>query len=192
MATRSFVPIVAPAAAFLIGLPLVASGYKDGPAPAVTGGFGEPSCRHRHFDQPLNDPGGTLRLTGVPRRYEPGRAYPITIAIAREGMRRAGFEIAARFASGERNSRQSGIWGAPDAREQIVESETGPPVLFARQTDEGSTAPTAGTISWTLEWIAPASGTDPVQFNVAGNAANDDASPLGDYVSVEEVHSLPE
>jgi hypothetical protein len=64
----------------------VAAAYREGPLPAMTGGFGSlmPSCR---FDKPLNDPGGSPAVSGVPERYESGRVYDITVTLKR---RRAG------------------------------------------------------------------------------------------------------
>lgn len=158
----------------------------------MTSGFGEPSCEQCHLDNRLNDPGGTLVLTGVPERYVARQSYQITVNLSRAGMTRGGFEISARFASGDRRSRQAGLWRALDERVQIVQSETGPPVLFVQHNSAGSIVSKTGTTSWTMEWSAPEAGTDPVQFNVAGNASNDDASPLGDYVYIEEFRSTPD
>lgn len=85
---------------FVIGLPLAAAAFKEGPYPNVTGGFGEQSCRLCHLDNRVNAAGGSLMLAGVPPNFVPGQTYPITVTISREGLRRGGFEIAARFSSG--------------------------------------------------------------------------------------------
>src|SRR5256885_9066778 len=77
-------------AAFSILLPLAAGAFKEGPYPNVTGGFGEQSCHSCHLDNPVNAPGGRLRIDGVPPAYVPGEAYRITVAIAREGLERGG------------------------------------------------------------------------------------------------------
>jgi hypothetical protein len=186
------VRIVAPTAIFLIALPFAAIGYKDGPPPGVTGGFGEPSCQQCHFDQPVNESGGMLSLAGVPARYTPGSTYQVTVTLTRDAMTRGGFEISARYASGGRTSRQAGAWRALDSRVQVVRPDTDPAVDFVQHTSAGSTAPQPGTISWTMRWTAPDEATDPVQFDVAGNASNDDASPLGDYVYTETRRSVPD
>jgi hypothetical protein len=191
MAILSFVRIVASTVGVLIVVPLVAIGYKDGPAPNVTGGFEGPTCRDCHFDQPLNDERGTLQLTGVPEQYEAKHPYQMTVTLSRPGLIRGGFQIAARFTDGSRRRRQAGTWRLLDRRVQVVHSETDPPVQFLQHTNAGSVAADTGTLSWTMEWIAPEEGTDAVQFNVAGNASNDDTSPLGDYVYIEEAQSVP-
>src|SRR5438128_2936640 len=45
---------------------------KEGPYPNVTGGFGEQSCHLYHLDNPINAPGGTLTVEGVPQAFVPG------------------------------------------------------------------------------------------------------------------------
>src|SRR5436309_2108435 len=97
--------IVIPLAGFLLATPIVGGAFKEGPYPNVTGGFGEQSCHLCHLDNPVNAPGGTLTLEGVPAAFTPGQTYALTVTIAREGMRRGGFEIAARFAAGKNKGR---------------------------------------------------------------------------------------
>jgi hypothetical protein len=133
-----------------------------------------------------------LRVTGVPDRYAASMTYDVRVTLTRPAMTRAGFEISARFASGNRMSQQAGAWRLLDDRVDLVRSDSGPAVEFLHHNAAGSIASPAGMISWTMQWIAPDAAAGPVQFNVAGNAANDDASPLGDYVYTEQVQSLPE
>src|SRR3954467_887579 len=102
--------ILIPVAAFVMALPRAASAFKEGPYPNVTGGFGEQSCHLCHLDNPVNAAGGTVTLARVPPIFTPGATYPITVTISREGLRRGGFEIAARFASGAKKGRQAGNW----------------------------------------------------------------------------------
>src|SRR5438552_17387614 len=102
--------IVIPVVVFLISLPLAASAFKEGPYPNVTGGFGEQSCHLCHLDNPVNAPGGSVTLDGVPRAYTPAQKYIITVTIQREGLRRGGFEIAARCTTGKLHGKQAGAW----------------------------------------------------------------------------------
>jgi hypothetical protein len=175
----------------LLILPLAGNAYRDGPAANVAGGFGEPSCQECHFDQPLNDPGGTLAITGTPDRYLARQSYRMTVALSRASMSRGGFEMSARFAAGDRAGQQAGVWRTLDDRVQIVRSEKDPPVFFVQHNTKGSAVAQPGMARWTVEWTAPEDATDAVQFNAAGNAANDDASALGDYVYLSEVRSSP-
>src|SRR5437764_7844518 len=76
--------IVIPATLILIGLPLAASAFKEGPYPNVTGGFGEQTCHLCHLDNPVNAPGGSVQLDGIPPVFTAGKTYPITVTISRD------------------------------------------------------------------------------------------------------------
>ena len=187
--------IVIPAAVFLISLPLAALAFKEGPYPNVTGGFGEQSCHLCHLDNPVNAPGGILTLTCVPRDYVPGQTYEVTVSIARTGMRRGGFEIAARFAGGKQKGKQAGSWKVPDARLQLIPGAVDKSLTFVQHNLMGSRSATPGSNAWTIEWTAPSLASGPVstvQFNVAANASNDDDSPLGDYIYLKMIRSAPQ
>lgn len=175
-------------AATFIVVPLSLFAFKEGPYPNVTGGFGEQSCHVCHFDNPVNAPGGTLRLD-TPAKYQAGRAYAITVTLLREDLERGGFEIAARYASGRQRGKQAGSWRLLDQRVQLVPSQNNS-ITFAQHTLAGSRAAERGTQRWTLEWIAPDSAAAPVQFNVAANASNGDDSPLGDYIYLRAARSV--
>jgi len=183
--------ILAPCAVFVIALPLAVSAFKEGPYPNVTGGFGEQTCHLCHIDNPMNAPGGTLTLDGVPAAFAPAQTYPITVTISRQGLRRGGFEIAARFAGGRQKGRQAGSWRLLDTLAQLIPGAVDKALTFVQHNQIGSRAATPGSNSWTMEWTAPSSESGAVQFNVAANASNNDDSPLGDYIYVKAVRSAP-
>jgi hypothetical protein len=183
--------ILVPVAAFVIALPLTLSAFKEGPYPNVTGGFGEQTCHLCHLDNPVNAPGGAVALDGIPPAFTPGRTYPITVSISRQGLRRGGFEIGARFAGGRQKGRQAGSWRLMDARAQLIPGAVDKALTFVQHNQTGSRAATPGTNTWTMEWTAPPAETGAVQFNVAANASNNDDSPLGDYIYVKAVRSTP-
>src|SRR5262247_3581764 len=118
--SRGVKRIVVPAALFLLGLAATAGAFKEGPYPNVTGGFGEQSCHLCHLDNPVNATGGSVSISGIPPAYTPGETYQVTVSLARDGMRRGGFEIASRFASGRQKGRQAGSWRITDARMQLI------------------------------------------------------------------------
>jgi hypothetical protein len=169
--------------------PVAALGFKEGPYPNVTGGFGEQSCVLCHLDNPVNAPGGTLTLSGVPPVYVPGQTYPITIALARDGLRRGGFEIAARFTGGRQKGKQAGAWTIKDQRLQLIPGAVDKSLTFVQHNLMGSRSATPGANAWTVDWTAPPAAASPVQFNVAANASNDDDSPLGDYIYLKSAIS---
>ncbi|HEX7050794.1 MAG TPA: choice-of-anchor V domain-containing protein [Longimicrobiales bacterium] len=186
-----------PAAAPVIGLALALGvlaaarpRFPDRPPPAHTGGFGEPTCQECHFEGEPNEPGGTLTLAGVPEAYRPGERYRITITLARSGMRRGGFELAARHASGPLEGRQAGELRPVDARAAVTPYGT-PAVTYVHHTAAGTALETPGTARWTIEWTAPTTG-GPVIFHVAANAADDDESPFGDFIYTTSARSARE
>ena len=183
--------ILVPVAAFVIAWPLAASAFKEGPYPNVTGGFGEQTCHLCHLDNTVNAAGGRVTLDGIPASFTPGQSYPVTVTISREGLRRGGFEIAARFAGGRRKGRQAGAWQLRDARAQLIPGAVDKALTFVQHNQTGSRTPTPGTNVWTIDWTAPPADAGPVQFNVAANASNNDDSPLGDYIYVKAVRSAP-
>ena|SRR5437588_833152 len=178
-------------AAFFISLPLALGAYKEGPFPNVTGGFGDQTCHACHLDNPVNAPGGSLAVAGVPATYIAGRAYAMTVTLSRDGMERSGFEIAARFASGKLRGTQAGSWRLLDNRVQMIPSQVDPALRFVQHNLAGSKPPAVGRNSWIVEWTAPSPPAGIVQFNVAGNATNNDDSPLGDFIYTKTVRSRP-
>ncbi len=184
---RILVPI---AGAWLV-LSIALTAFREGPLPNMTGGFGEPSCHSCHFDNPLDAPGGMLSLGGVPSAYAAGGVYDLTVKLSRTGLTRGGFEISARFASGPQRGRQAGTWRTAGPRLQTVASKTDPLLLFVQHTTAGSATAAPGTATWTMTWTAPSPAPAPVQFNVAANATNDDASPLGDYIYLKAAVARP-
>jgi hypothetical protein len=183
--------IVIPAGVVVIALPLAASAFKEGPYPNVTGGFGEQSCHLCHLDNALNAPGGRLDISGVPPTYDAGQTYQVTVSLSREGMRRGGFEIAARFAKGKARGKQAGTWRLTDGRLQLIPGAADASLTFVQHNLLGSRVVTTGTNTWSIEWIAPSPASAPVQFNVAANASNNDDSPLGDYIYLKTIRSTP-
>jgi len=173
----------------IVGVVRLGFAYLDGPPPAHTGGFGEPSCHRCHFDNPVNAPAGELSLVGLPEIYERRRRYRLTVAVARSGMLVSGFQLAARFAEGDRKGQQAGILSPLDDRAAVRRAQ--PAALDYVQHTEGGTKP-SGTdeARWGLEWTAPADG-GAIMFHVAGNAANGDRSEFGDFVYALERTTRP-
>lgn len=185
---RRRAPLGALLAPLALAAPLAAGAYLDGPPAARTGGFGEPTCRACHFDGPQDDPSVSLSVRGVPERWIPGEAYALEVILAREGLPAGGFQMAARFASGEAAGRQAGGLAPGSDRVAVVDSAG---ILYAQHTFGGTRPTGAGTARWRVEWTAPETPRAPVVFHVAANAANDDASELGDRIATAEARSAP-
>lgn len=163
--------------------------FPEGPPLAHTGGFGEPDCSACHFDGAVNDSLGALSLSGVPKRYTPGKSYRLLVTLEHPGLERGGFELAARYAAGPAVGEQAGVL-KPLAAAAAVSAPQGSNVQYAHQTLAGSSA-TAGVASWEIRWAAPAQGESPVVFHIAANAGNGDQSQFGDWIYTDSVLSKP-
>ena len=173
-----------------LGVAMAAAGARPYPERAPlghTGGFGEPTCMRCHAGDGINPPGGTLVLEGLPAAYEPARRYRLSMNLDRPGTRRAGFQLAIRFVGGEPSGLTAGRLRVLDERVQLEDS-AGVGYAFHTSAGSGLTAPNRAV--WALEWTAPGDGGRVVAHFV-GNAANDDASELGDLVYADSVVSEP-
>lgn len=88
-----------------------------------TGGFDEPTCQRCHSDHAVNDPWGSLLLTGVPGVFTAGAGYRITITLERTGIGQGGFQLAARFADGPGGGQQAGTLRPLGGRLQVTTHE---------------------------------------------------------------------
>ncbi len=174
--------LVALLAAGAVASPALARRLSDRPPPAHTGGFGEPTCHVCHFDSTADDGRGTIRLEGLPPVYEPGAGYVLTVSLSHPDLRIGGFQLSARFSQSVGTGRQAGTLRALDERVDVTGLQE-LPVQYARHTGEGVVPDSLGLthIQWRVEWSAPSEGGT-VVFHIATNVANDDASPLGDFV----------
>ena len=175
-------------AALLLPLTAWLMSYSGGPSPRLTGGFNEETCRQCH-NSFLRDEGrtrgGVFTLRGVPQRYEPGRIYPITLVLGQPGQQRWGFELSARFSS---SGEQAGQLVAVDEQSQV---QTAGAVQYASHTALGSRKGLQhGPVEFTVNWTAPEGALGDVLFNAAGNAANGDDQPTGDYVYTASGYSV--
>lgn len=152
--------------------------FPDGPPPARTGGFGEQTCHACHFDNPANEPGGTLTVSGVPAAYAAGQRYRLTVALRRGELTAGGFQLAARFADA---GAQAGALHSVDERTQVG-SGVGTAIQYASHARPGIEPSGDGRIEWVIEWTAPATGGGPVVFHASALSGNGDGSPLGDHV----------
>jgi hypothetical protein len=159
------------AAALLLG-----TVYAEGPPPAHTGGFGEPTCQACHFEGDLNDPAGMLSLDGIPATYSPGHTYTVTVTLHRPGLERGGFQLSTRFADGT----QAGTLRADTEHLKVT---NGPgDVQYVHHLLAGTAPVHPDTARWTLTWQAPAEPGGPVVVHAAANASNGDDSEFGDYI----------
>lgn len=144
----------------------VAHANPDGAPPAHTGAFGEPSCHACHFDGPARDPGGPIRLRGLPERIVAGTTYELELELKADADG-GGFQLTARDTRGE----QAGTLSSVDTATRVVEQRG---IQYLGHTN-------ATSRRWRFSWRAPAPLRE-VVFAGAVNAANDDRSEFGDEI----------
>jgi hypothetical protein len=158
--------------------------YEDGAPPGHTGGFGEADCSACHADSDPNPADGMLQIEGLPDRVLADSAYELAVVLKHAELRTGGFQLALRSSDGKPSGRLVSL----SNRTRVIE-EAGQ--VYLQHTREGLQPQSDGTARWVFRWIA-AGVAGPVYLHVAANAANDDVSPLGDYIFTLERVSAAE
>lgn len=167
-------------------LPGSARAEIDRPLPARTGGFGEPTCGACHIQADVNAGTGSLALAGLPLEYAGDVTYSLTITLAQRGLAAGGFQLSSRFTDGT----QAGTLAHSPNDSTRVAVTTAGGVQYLHHVYAGTRPSALDTIAWQIRWTAPAArGT--IVFHVAANAADDDASPLGDMIYATSLRTVP-
>lgn len=156
------------------------------PPDEKTGAPNEGTCADVgcHAQNALNVSGGALMLT-VPETYVPNEVYTIVVDLSRAGQSKWGFEMTALDANGVR----AGSFTAGDAADtQLTETNS---KQYIQHTTAGTAAGTNDAHGWEFKWTAPDADVGPITFYAAGNAANGDFTPAGDYIYTEQAESTP-
>lgn len=158
---------------------------SSGPSPSHTNAPGEDNCTTCHITYPVNSGEGSVVISGLPHDYLPGQPYTITVTVSDQIAVIYGFQVTAIDPTGTK----AGDFAVPlpidnpNARTQIKHGVTNSkPRDYVEHTLHG-TQPTAfGSNSWTFTWTAPTTRVGKVSFYAAGNAANSNSQPTGDYI----------
>ncbi len=167
----------------LLTTPSPVSAFASGPPAGRTGAPGEGICLSCHTTYPLDDPSGGVRLDGLPESYVPGEPIVFTVTVFQdgtEGIRKDwGFQLTVLDAD---NNFAGTLVASDETNTQVIPGQLGR--FYIEQTIAGiffnpEGAPMA---TWTMTWVPPDVDVGPVTFYVAGNAANGDFNPEGDYI----------
>ena len=186
----SYLKNVLPIWAVLVLLFLTSTGsvfaFSFGPPEEKTGAPNEGTCADAncHTGNDLNASGGSLMLT-IPETYEPNQVYEIIVSLARDGQSRWGFEMTAL----DGNGAGAGSFETVDVATTQLQEKGGKQYIM--HTAEGSAQGTNDENQWTLKWTAPDADVGPITFYAAGNAANGNFIPTGDYIYTEKAESTP-
>ena len=160
--------------------------FSFGPPEEKTGAPNEGTCADAncHTGNDLNASGGSLMLT-IPETYVPNEVYTIVVNLARAGQSKWGFEMTALDGNGAR----AGTFEIDAAgNTQLAEANS---KQYIKQTATGAAAGTNDAHSWEFEWTAPDADIGPITFYAAGNSANGNFAPTGDYIYTTQAESTP-
>ena len=153
----------------------------------MTGGFKEGTCAqsgcHNSFDLNAGKASklGDIVIEGLPKQYEPGKTYPVKLTVTHTQGRQAwGFELAARMKA---TGAQAGTLKPADNKTQIIDEKG---VQYLEHTVDG-----VGASVFTFDWVAPSSPAGEIVVDAAGNAADGDGGPEGDYIYSTSVTVSP-
>jgi hypothetical protein len=165
--------------------------YEFGPPANSTGAQRSATSKEQtcntggcHTGNTLNAAGGSVTLFNAPDSYVPGQKYTMQVQVAKPGQSRWGFELTAKKADFTRGGE---LLATDTDNTQVIPSdnprpsETSPEYL--EHTEPGTAWHQEDTgPMWTFDWVAPAAGSGPVTFYVAGNAANGNNTNGGDFI----------
>ena len=149
--------------------------FSSGPPDGRTGSPADNSktCNdtgcHNNFT--LNSGKATFSIS-APENYTLGEVVPISISFGNTSTSKHGFELSALDAN---NNHVGAFSSVGDGKTQTSNGD------YIKHTTAGANQ--AGNASWDVKWTAPASAVqDPVTFYAAGNEANGNGIPTGDYI----------
>src|SRR3989339_1504009 len=150
--------------------------YSSGPPDGRTGSPADSlqTCNDTgcHNNYALNS-GSAAFSVSAPGSYTPGEILSVSIAFGNSSTAKHGFELSALDANNNHVGTFSSVDG--DGNTQTSNGD------YIKHTSAGSSQ--SGNASWSVYWTAPTSEVqNPVTFYAAGNEANGDAMPQGDYI----------
>jgi hypothetical protein len=158
------------------------SASASGPSPSFTNAPGESNCTACHTSFDVNTGGGSVVISGLPARYTPNQMYTITVTVNKPSAVIYGFELTALDEAGRDGGTLIRINTNPQ-RTQIVQGFVNVNTRnYIEHTSDGVIPLQFDFNLWTFTWRAPATRIGRVTLYAAGNAANSDATPLGDYI----------
>lgn len=159
----------------------------SGPSPSFTNAPNEGNCTACHIGSAVNSGGGSVQISGLPAVYSSGQSIPVTVTTSQEDAVVYGFQLTALDQTGQ----SVGSFTLPaqsPAKMQIVNNiVNGDQREYLEHTVDGILGETFGSNSWTFTWTAPSDTTGEIVFYAAGNAANGNGSPSGDFIYTRSV-----
>lgn len=166
---------LSPKYALLFIISLILLGHRNRPNDGKTNAPGEGRCTECHNSNNPNNYDGSISLTGLPASVNAGIKYSLTLTVNNPNQLAlmAGFQMVVLNASNQ----NFGTLSNAGANSTLSGSnrryfEHNPAVNFNN-----------GSVSWTVDWTAPSSGTaQTVTFYAAANISNRDNTNQGDFI----------
>jgi hypothetical protein len=174
--------------ALLLSITVMSYAHSGGPN---DGYAGDPpnyrNCTHCHSTFPVNSGDGVLEIQGLPAEYIPESTYVLTVFLADTGQMRWGFEMTVINSA---DSLQAGEMIPVNPSRVQISPGAGSQRDYAKQTSTGTDPGQPNGTTWSINWTAPLAGTGPVQFYLAGNAADNNNNKWDDYIYTIDVEVL--
>ena len=159
-------------------IPNLSFSNAGGPPNGVAGNSpDENTCTNCHGSYDLNEGEGTLALLGIPGEgYSPNETYRLRVFIADSVATRWGFQLTA---LDDNDEFIGSLDLADDGVTQITEVGG---FEYLSHTNNGTYRGRQDGTVWEFDWTAPGEDIGVVTFYFAGNAANANGAPTGDYI----------
>ncbi|MBE0637838.1 MAG: T9SS type A sorting domain-containing protein [Bacteroidales bacterium] len=158
----------------ILPLVLIVMANNNGSPGGRTGSVGDngQNCTGCHAGTPQNAT-NWITTNIPPSGYVPGQTYTITATGTHTGVVKFGFELTAENSSG---AKVGTLIITNATQTKLVNQNKAVTHLAA------GTTPSGNTKTWSMGWTAPGSGTGPVIFSAAFNAANGNGGNSGDVI----------
>ena len=125
----------------------------------------------------MNDGPADIQLDTVSLSLDKRVVYSMHLRVQHPELKRAGFQITARFADGS----QAGSWVRTAEDTVFTRVQRAGGIDYLSHTEQGTIRVRGDTAFWTLKWEPPTANQQ-IVFNVAVNVSNHDASEFGDRI----------
>lgn len=168
------------------------SASASGPSPSYTNAPGEGNCTACHNSFQVNSGAGSVTISGIPANYLPNQQVTVRVTTADPGPSASvfGFELTAV----DRLGGKAGSFSVPSGNPAKTQIKNGLVNNVGREYVEhtlaGISSGVFGYNTWAFTWTAPTKRVGKIDFYAAGNAANGDGTPAGDYIYTTSKSSL--
>ncbi len=158
------------------------SASASGPTPSHTGAPNENNCTACHAGSPVNSGTGSVTISGLPVNYLPNQQIPVTVTTSQSDAVIYGFQLTAIDSQGKRVGTFTLPTQSPQQLQTVSGIVNGDQRTYVEHTNSGTIPTQFGSKTWTFTWNTPAQRVGKVNFYAAGNAANSDSGPAGDFI----------